>query len=85
MSRQVSVGAWIHCRRGGVGAGGDVEGLISAGMDVIGFENDLEQCKELVSIWSRYESNFKEKGVLGWVEQEPWGPLGECTPIPSRT
>ena len=61
---------------GGVGAGGDVEGLISAGMNVIGFENDLEQCKELISIWSKYESDFKEKGVLGWVDQEPVGTFG---------
>ena len=35
---------------GGVGAGGDVEGLISAGMNVVGFENDLEQCKELLHL-----------------------------------
>ena len=47
-----------------VSGGGDVEGLISAGMNVVGFENDLEQCKELLSIWNKYESDYKEKQVL---------------------
>ena len=61
---------------GGVGAGGDVEGLISAGMHVVGFENDLEQCKELISIWNRYESDYKEKQVFGWAEHEPVGTFG---------
>lgn len=60
---------------GGVGAGGDVEGLISAGMNVVGFENDLEQCKELLSIWNKYE-----RGETG-----RWAPLGECTTMASRT
>ena len=61
---------------GGVGAGGDVEGLISAGMNVVGFENDSEQTSPLVSVWNKYESDFKSNGKFGWAEQEPMGTFG---------
>jgi hypothetical protein len=61
---------------GGVGAGGDVEGLVSAGMNVIGFENDMEQTTPLTAIWTKYESDFKSNGKFGWTEQEPAGIFG---------
>ena len=61
---------------GGVGAGGDVEGLISAGMNVIGFENDSEQTNTISTVWTKYESDFKSTGKFGWSEQEALGIFG---------
>jgi hypothetical protein len=61
---------------GDVGAGGDVEGFISAGMNVIGFENDTEQTTPLAAVWNKYESDFKSHGKFGWSEQEPVGVFG---------
>ena len=61
---------------GGVGAGGDVEGLISAGMNVIGFENDSEQTNTISTVWTKYESDFKSTGKFGWSDQEALGIFG---------
>ena len=48
----------------GIGAGGDVEGLVSAGMNVIGFEMDAEQFQDVQPIWKKYEEQYLEDSNL---------------------
>jgi hypothetical protein len=44
----------------GCGAGGDLEGLVAAGMNVVAFEKDTTQFDALLPIWTAYQEDFKE-------------------------
>ena len=61
----------------GAGAGGSVEGFISAGMNVVAFENDIRQVEALRQIWTGYESAHAEKGDKCFKQKQS-GILGHC-------
>jgi hypothetical protein len=48
----------------GFGAGGDVEGSVAAGMNVVAFEKDKAQYDAVLGVWRSYMTKFEAKATL---------------------
>jgi hypothetical protein len=70
----------------GAGAGGDVEGFIKAGVNVIAFESDKRQVDALAAVWTKYES-LASAGKNPWPKNPEVGHMGHVPvagDLPSR-
>ena len=51
----------------GFGAGGDMEGAVAAGMNVVGFEKDKAQYDAVLGVWRTYQTKLEAKKHLNDV------------------